>query len=173
MRVSDLPPEYGSDTPGSINIPPLPQGVTLKQVYSDFLRYLFISTKSYFEDNTPNGSRIWSRLQDGIVIVLATPNGWDTAQQGFLQEAAIDATIVTRATAETNLEFVTEAEASVHYVLAHQQHTWLNAGTSFVVVDAGGSTVDSTLYECKALRPKIILQEVCASECVQVGRHSQ
>ena len=39
----------------------------------------------------------------------------------------------------------------------------------FAVVDAGGSTVDSTLYECKKITPKLILEEVCASECVQAG----
>ena len=39
----------------------------------------------------------------------------------------------------------------------------------FAVDDAGGSTVDSTLYECKETTPKIILEEVCASECVQAG----
>ena len=39
----------------------------------------------------------------------------------------------------------------------------------FAVVDAGGSTVDSTLYECKGITPKLILEEVCASECVQAG----
>ena len=39
----------------------------------------------------------------------------------------------------------------------------------FAVVDAGGSTVDSTLYKCKKTTPKLILEEVCASECVQAG----
>ena len=39
----------------------------------------------------------------------------------------------------------------------------------FVVVDAGGSTVDSTLYECKKITPRLILEEVCASECVRTG----
>ena len=39
----------------------------------------------------------------------------------------------------------------------------------FAVVDAGGSTVDSTLYECKETTPKLVLEEVCASECVQAG----
>ena len=39
----------------------------------------------------------------------------------------------------------------------------------FAVVDAGGSTVDSTLYQCKKITPRLILEEVCASECVQAG----
>ena len=39
----------------------------------------------------------------------------------------------------------------------------------FAVVDAGGSTVDSTLYTCKETTPKLILEEARASECVQAG----
>jgi len=39
----------------------------------------------------------------------------------------------------------------------------------FAIVDAGGSTVDSTLYECKGTTPRLILEEVRASECVQAG----
>ena len=39
----------------------------------------------------------------------------------------------------------------------------------FAVVDAGGSTVDSTLYECKETTPELVLEEVCASQCVQAG----
>ncbi|KAG9023827.1 hypothetical protein FS842_005635 [Serendipita sp. 407] len=38
----------------------------------------------------------------------------------------------------------------------------------FAVTDAGGSTVDSTLYECKSVNP-LVLEEVCESECVQAG----
>lgn len=71
---------------------------------------------------------------------------------------------------EYRLRFVTEGEASVHYALDYTQSSqWLRKGVVFAVVDAGGSTVDSTLYECKEITPKLILEEVCASECVQAG----
>ena len=68
------------------------------------------------------------------------------------------------------MRFVTEGEASVHYTLDYTQSVqWLRKGALFAVVDAGGSTVDSTLYACKETTPKLILEEVCASECVQAG----
>ena len=71
---------------------------------------------------------------------------------------------------ESRLRFVTEGEASVHYALNYTQSAqWLRKGVLFAVVDAGGSTVDSTLYECKETTPKLVLQEVCASECIQAG----
>ena len=37
----------------------------------------------------------------------------------------------------------------------------------FAALGAGGSTIESTLCKCKRITPKLILEEVCASECVQ------
>ncbi|KIM19487.1 hypothetical protein M408DRAFT_83484, partial [Serendipita vermifera MAFF 305830] len=47
--------------------------------------------------------------------------------------------------------------------------TWLAPNTLFAVIDAGGSTVDSTLYDCKSIEPKVVLEEACESECIQAG----
>jgi hypothetical protein len=151
-------------------IPRLPSGVTLMQVYADFLGYLFEHTREFFETRTPNGKDIWSRLQNDIVIVLTTPNGWDTRQQHFLQKAVVKAKLTREDDVDKRIEFITESEASVHFALPHTKtHTWLKPGTTFMVTDAGGSTVDSVLYECQAIDPKLVLREVCASDCVQVG----
>lgn len=176
MRISDDPPPYTSTNvyipPPTIEIPPLPPNVPLKSVYVDFLSYMFRHTQDFFVNGTPAGSPIWTRLKDAnnIVLILATPNGWDTGQQSFLKDAVMQAGLVQKSKIESHLHFVTEGEASVHYALAHSRgHTWLKPGIMFAVTDAGGSTVDSTLYACKALVPKLKLEEVCASECVQVG----
>ncbi|KAG8830437.1 hypothetical protein FRC18_008098, partial [Serendipita sp. 400] len=173
MKISDRPPAYDSDgnTSPSMEIPPLPSNVTLTKVYSDFMRYVFSGFRTFFQETTPNGVAIWDRLSSSIVIVLTIPNGWDTRQQGFLKQAAREADIVqSEEDADLRIDFVTEGEASVHYVLGKVNHrTWLKKGTMFAVTDAGGSTVDSTLYVCKALEPKLELEEVCASECVQAG----
>ncbi|CAG7852393.1 SubName: Full=Uncharacterized protein {ECO:0000313/EMBL:CCA74286.1} [Serendipita indica DSM 11827] len=172
MKQADEPPRYGSSSNFSsrLEIPPLPRGVTIQTVYVDFMKYLFSHTKTYFEQRMTNGESIWRRLRDRMEIVLATPNGWDITQQTFLRRAAIVAGLVTDANADTLLKFVTEGEASVHYVMAYSPtRSWLSKGSTFLVIDAGGSTVDSTLYECKAVEPHVELQEVCASECVQAG----
>ena len=106
------------------------------------------------------------------MIVLSTPNNWDTAQQRFLRTVAIQAGLVSENDADRRLEFVTESEASVHFILKPvSTTTWLKDGCNFMVVDAGGSTVDSVLYECEAAKPKLVLKEVRASECVQVCLH--
>jgi hypothetical protein len=55
------------------------------------------------------------------------------------------------------------------YALAYSQSkTALFPRSIFAVVDAGGLTVDSTLYRCKSMDPEIHLEEVRPSECVQV-----
>jgi hypothetical protein len=149
-------------------IPELPKGVTLERVYVEFLKYVYKVTQTYFVNGTPNGSNIWNRLRDTIIIILCTPNGWDVAQHTFLRNVAIKAGLVGESDANGRLEFITEGEASVHYSLAQTKAiSWLVKGKLFVVTDAGGSTVDSTLYQCKSTDP-LILEEVCASECVQV-----
>ncbi|KAG8814707.1 hypothetical protein FRC17_000999 [Serendipita sp. 399] len=152
-----------------LEIPPLPSGVSLSQVYADFIRYIYKATKEFFVNNTPNGQHIWGRLESSIPIIFCTPNGWDISEYAFLTEATVRAGIVDQADAEDRLWFITEGEASVHYSLAHTETaTWLKADTIFAVTDAGGSTVDSTLYRCRNEKP-LILEEVCASVCVQAG----
>ena len=172
MKVVDEPPVYGSysNTPPTFEIPPLPPSVSLKQIYAHLLGYLFDHAREFFKNNTVDGARIWQQLGEKCVYVIATPNGWDTTQQAFLRSAAILGGLLPENFADERLRFVTEGEASVHYALEYSQSaSWLKKGVIFAVTDAGGSTVDSTLYECKETQPKMILEEVCASECVQAG----
>jgi len=170
MKVSDLPPPYGSTNNSSgFEIPTFPTGVTIGQVYADFMRYLLENTRVSFEQTIPNGAAVWRRLGSTLAVILTTPNGWDLTQQSVLRWAAVEAGLVNAENQHELLDFVTEGEASVHYALAYSQiKTWLTVGSVFAVVDVGGSTVDSTLYECKSTNPKVILEEVCPSECIQV-----
>jgi hypothetical protein len=132
-------------------------------------------TRQFFELTMTHGDEIWERVRDTIVVVLATPNGWDIREQATLRKAAIRASLVKEENAGQLLQFVTEAEASVHYVLANErserikQRTgeWLRKGTVFAVIDCGGSTVDTTVYRCISTRP-LSLKEACPSSCVQV-----
>ncbi|KIM25123.1 hypothetical protein M408DRAFT_223807 [Serendipita vermifera MAFF 305830] len=171
MKRSNHAPPYGSvsGTPG-FEVPALPPSTVIEDVYADFMKYLMVNVKDSFGQNVPNGPAIWGRLRDTTVVIITTPNGWDFAQQDVLRKAAIKARLVSEDKAYDLLEFVTEGEASVHYVLAYSRSkSWLTTGTLFAVIDAGGSTVDSTLYDCKSTEPKIVLEEACESECIQAG----
>ena len=155
------------------DIPPLPRGVTLDQIYADFIRYLFEHTRSFFTNTIPDGSRIWSRLHDSIGFIFTTPNGWDEIQQHFLRNAAVQAKLLPSATdpvSVARLTFVTESESSIHSALHHHSTTgWLQTGDLIALLDAGGATVDLSLYLVTAHHPKVLLEEVCASECIQAG----
>ncbi|PVF93797.1 hypothetical protein CPB86DRAFT_876887 [Serendipita vermifera] len=171
MKESDLPPSYdsGSNRLPSFEVPPLPSGVELREVYSDFMKYLYGHTRNFFIECTPNGENIWERLQSRIIIIFCHPNGWDFSQQSFLSNCAVRAGIVPEKDVGTRIDFVTEGEASVHYALAYTPSSaWLLPNRIFVVVDAGGSTIDSNLYECKSLHP-LTIQEVRRCECIQAG----
>jgi hypothetical protein len=119
MKESDLPPTYGSTTNQQFEIPPLPNGVNLRKVYSDFIRYLYDHTRKFFIDSTPNGDNIWTRLQTKVIIIFCHPNGWDVSQQSFLSRSAVEAGIMQDGDVNARIEFVTEGEASVHYAVAY------------------------------------------------------
>ncbi|KAG8774855.1 hypothetical protein FRC15_000945 [Serendipita sp. 397] len=152
-------------------IPPLPPNVTLEQAYTDIMSYMFRHTREFFESRPGYiNTNTWSRLQNSMEIILATPNGWDIREQGFLRRVAIRAGLINSSSAETRLTFITEAEASIHFALHHGSiRNWLREDAMFAVVDAGGSTVDSTLYVCKSAQTPIRLEEVASSKCVQAG----
>ena len=133
------------------------------------MKYLMVHTRKFFEATTADAAEIWARVNDNIVIVLATPNMWSIREQLILRRAAIMAGLVTDENANQLLQFVTEAEASVHYALAQDQGKWLKERTVFAVIDCGGSTVDTTVYRCLSTSP-LGLTETCPSECVQVAQ---
>lgn len=164
-----LHPQAMRTTP-NFEVPPLPPKVTLKQVYADFLAFIFAHAREFFATSMHDGERILERLDGSLVLVLATPNGWDTTQHGFLRDAVYRAGILPRDAPDERLQFVSEAEASVHFALERTRgDEWLVPGTNFAVLDAGGSTVDTTVYRCLATVPKMKLEEVTGSECVQAG----
>jgi hypothetical protein len=102
-----------------IEVQPLPYKVPLRQIYSDLFRYLYRHTKASFEDREINGSDIWKKLEDSIPFVFAHPNGWAAHEQAFLRDAAVHGGLVPENAARERVFFVSEGEASVHFVMAH------------------------------------------------------
>ncbi|KAJ1303453.1 hypothetical protein OPQ81_011642 [Rhizoctonia solani] len=69
----------------------LPPGVTLRQIYSDFLGYLLKHTKEFFESRIIDGKTVWQKHSPTMEVVIAHPNGWGVREQAFLRSAAVDA----------------------------------------------------------------------------------
>ncbi|KAF8603201.1 hypothetical protein BDV93DRAFT_493856 [Ceratobasidium sp. AG-I] len=152
----------------NITLCPLPFGVSLATIYTDFLDYLLQHTQSYFEDHVIDGSKIWRELGPNMVVVLAHPNGWAIREQNFLREAMRN--VKWSYGGSCHISFVTEGEASVHFCMSHSNmDSALHPNTDLIVCDAGGSTVDSTAYHVQQTTPTLELKERKASACVQAG----
>ena len=145
--------------------PSLPEGVDIQQVYRDFIRFLYEAAHDCLLLTAFDGSEVWHRLKHNIVLVFAIPNAWEFEVQSMIRDAVSAANI-----GHSELQFVTEAEAAVHYALHRNGDAdWLQIGTTFLVMDAGGSTVDLTLYTCMATAPRLILKEAHIPICLQAG----
>ncbi|KAH7336868.1 hypothetical protein B0J17DRAFT_665188 [Rhizoctonia solani] len=157
-------------TKHELKLDPLPPGISLRQIYSDFLGYLLKHTRTFFEDRILDGKSIWEKYSPKMEVIIAHPNGWGIREQAFLRAAAVTAGFSTSDQAASKIRFVTEAEASVHYCIHHTNlGNVLRPGTNFTVCDAGGSTVDTTLYSVISAHPILKLKEERASACVQAG----
>lgn len=112
-------------TPHGITMIPLPPRVVVEQIYTDILDYLFRHTQRFFEEKEfelEGGGQIWRKLalQNAIEFIIAHPSGWGLEEQSMLRRATVKATLVpTLQMAAHRVQFVGEAEASVHYVMFH------------------------------------------------------
>ncbi|KDQ12464.1 hypothetical protein BOTBODRAFT_34432 [Botryobasidium botryosum FD-172 SS1] len=154
-----------------ITLDPLPPQVPVEKIYADFIGYLFRQTKRFFQERILDGENTWKLLERKIDFIIAHPNGWDITEQTILRQAVIDAGILPSLSAALErVYFVSEAEASVHFVLHHTDlEARLEIQDNFIVCDAGGSTVDTTLYTASQIKPLLRLEEKRASACVQAG----
>ena len=100
----------------------LPKGKTITDVFADFMRYLFDSTKVLFKASEPSGESRWDSVSNNIELVLTHPNGWGGPQQTQLRTAAVRASIVPDTTAgRSRVNFVTEGEASFNFCATNTQ----------------------------------------------------
>jgi hypothetical protein len=112
-------------TPQGITLIPLPPRVSVERIYTDILDYLFHHTQKFFEEKEfelEGGGQIWRKLalQNSIDFVIAHPSGWGLEEQSMLRRAAVKAALVpSLQMAADRIQFVGEAEASVHYVMYH------------------------------------------------------
>lgn len=116
LRPEGMKNDAGLDS--TSHAPALPEGKNVVDVFSDFLKYLFECTRTYIIETHPNGSSLWSSVEDQIEVVLSHPNGWEGLQQSKMRRAAIQAGIVPDTpSGQQRIHFVTEGEASLHYCL--------------------------------------------------------
>ena len=163
----------------------LPKGKTIVDVFSDFMRYLFDSTKALFLYSDELGKLRWHSVSAHIELVLTHPNGWGGPQQSQLRAAAVQAKIVPDTPeGHGRVHFVTEGEAAFHFCATHTQQgetlkvwhyhcdfplvlpclTCRQHRDKVLIVDAGGGTIDISSYvvtEDSPLRVEELFEPKC------------
>ena len=100
----------------------LPEGKTIVDVFADFMRYLFDSTRALFKDLEPMGELRWNLVSESIELVLTHPNEWGGPQQAHLRDAAVKAGIVQDTPdGRSRVHFVTEGEASFSFCVVNTE----------------------------------------------------
>ncbi|KIK93909.1 hypothetical protein PAXRUDRAFT_486725 [Paxillus rubicundulus Ve08.2h10] len=162
LRPKNMPSNHVSDH----DIPVLPSFVTAIQVLSDFMRYLFKCTKTYFEETHASGRDMWESFESNIDFVLSHPNGWEGPQQAQIRRAAVLAGLVPDSPeGQMRIQLVTEGEASLHFCLGSGNTSEsFNGDQGVMVIDAGGGTIDVSSYYMRT-SPTKTLQEIAPAEC--------
>lgn len=163
-------------------LPSLPGNKSAQDVYADYYHYLFDCAHKYICDN--HGELLWDVVKGHIHFVLSHPNGWSGPQQKIMRSAAIAGKLIPDSEeGRSRLQFVTEGEASLNHCINQGLFTsrlqvscirleQLNLQTHLsqclicqnaLVVDAGGGTVDLSVYSVSLRSMKC--EELVAARC--------
>ena len=119
LRPANIPLE----TNGLILQPasfPTSDGLTIVQVLSDFLRYLYKETLDYIGRFHADGNELRPIAEENTTFVLSHPNGWIGLPQQRMREAAMRGGLVKNAEeSQSRINFVSEGEASALACLAN------------------------------------------------------
>ncbi|CAG8555077.1 540_t:CDS:2 [Acaulospora morrowiae] len=115
---------------------PLLQGLDYKKAITDYLREI---AKDTIQIRWPN-----INFMNNVRIVLTVPAEFTEKAKGIMRECAFKADLI-NTLQSVHLQFTTEPEAAALYCMKVLGEYFLNSvGTSFLICDCGGGTVDLT-----------------------------
>ncbi|TGO22352.1 hypothetical protein BPAE_0171g00110 [Botrytis paeoniae] len=126
-----------------------------EDVIAQYLEQLFLHAKRYLKEIR--------RLKDTTIVehVLCVPVIWSPSACRNMQSAMEIAIQQSELGSINNLFLVSEPEAAAAYVLEYSNS--ITAGETFILLDAGGGTVDATTYTVGDAEPlKLKREEVAA-----------
>ncbi|EPQ51594.1 hypothetical protein GLOTRDRAFT_140982 [Gloeophyllum trabeum ATCC 11539] len=131
-------------------------GITLRDVYTDWLRFLMQQAKPQIEQRySRSAGREWVTVWSERIVVLVIPNGWGIPEQATLRGALVDASFIS---VGTNARFVVESEVALYSAKGLKQFK-PKKGEDFMVCDVGAATTDLALYTVLSENP-LQVQEV-------------
>ncbi|CAG8630288.1 10726_t:CDS:2 [Paraglomus brasilianum] len=118
--------------------PRLPKGLDYRKAITDYLRKLN-------ESITETVQIRWPKLDyhSHVIKIMTVPAEYDEKARHIMRTCAFEAGIINNLNSE-GLEFTSEPEAAAIYCMRVLKEHNLNAGSTFLVVDCGGGTVDLT-----------------------------
>ncbi|KPM42135.1 hypothetical protein AK830_g4382 [Neonectria ditissima] len=165
-----LPTEYddpslkGSTIPGMVKLPP---GRTAKHIVTAYLRGIHDMYQAAVAEKF--GKHYLKDLP--VNFWLTVPATWSDEAKQVTKDAALDAGFASRP--GDYIRLIPEPEAAAHLALklsVHQVSDLVEAsfsdnhileGSSVMICDLGGGTVDITCYEIQETSPSLKLREIC------------
>ncbi|GAB5589435.1 hypothetical protein Unana1_04335 [Umbelopsis nana] len=129
----------------SKDLVPLPNGLTIVDVISDFLR-------EFHDHLLFEMSRGIARefKQDSFRYCLTVPAMWSDRAKALMRESAIIAGLIKETDHRDRLMLISEPEAAAIYCEKKCDQFNLKSGDKFMICDAGGGTVDLIVFEVEA-----------------------
>ncbi|KAN0086227.1 hypothetical protein V8E55_007361 [Tylopilus felleus] len=147
-------------------LPPLPPGKSAVDVLTDFIKYLFDCCKTYLLERHPELT--WSSLEHSIEYILTYPGGW--GEQRHLYHQAIERTGLVSSVPEeqSRVHLLTDGQGGLHFCIAQLLNGEVVNSTvpqGVVVIDAGGGTIDLSMYSITMASNRISCEEIAPAEC--------
>ena len=96
--------------------PTLPYGLTIVDVFADFMDYLFSCAETYIKESHAFGESVWDSVKEDVIFILSHPNGWGGYEQVLMRRAAVKTKLVPDTLeGHDRIRFVTEGEASFNF----------------------------------------------------------
>lgn len=113
---------------------------------------------------------MWLSVKDDIQFMFTHPNGWEGAQQQQIRRAIeLAGLIPSTSDGRARVRFLTEGEAGLHFCIwdlftsgVPNQEKYPQ-GQGVVVIDAGGGTLDLSMYSMKF--DPTSFEEIAPAEC--------
>ncbi|KAI8888808.1 hypothetical protein K501DRAFT_320722 [Backusella circina FSU 941] len=139
----------------SKDIPPLPKGLTIVKVISDYLRGMHENICKAIKDTIGN-------IFDPSTLryALTVPAMWTPQAKTAMREAAILAGIVDANDHPDRLMLIGEPEAAALYAEKTSGGRDIEPGKTALICDAGGGTVDLTVFEKHLCGDTMVLREI-------------
>ena len=138
----ELPDSHASATDGHI---------TAEKMVIDYLTALRQHVEQVLKYKVPKDTLAHTPLQ----YCLTVPAVWSETAQAKTHACAVAAGM----TKDNELTMITEPEAAATYALDTMNPHDLKVGSTFVLVDAGGGTVDLISYKVTTLKPILKVKE--------------